>query len=81
MRGWPTAIVTSILSVALALSTLVKLIKDNEFQTIWAWIGLALALAIMFIALIRVRYRWGHRGRDRPPPASHEPPPSDPTIS
>jgi len=81
MRGWPTAIVTAILSVALALATLVKLIKDNEFQTIWAWIGLALALAIMFIALIRVRYRWGHRGRDRPAPGTQveaEPPPVAP---
>ncbi|MBA2294339.1 MAG: hypothetical protein H0W16_04325 [Actinobacteria bacterium] len=74
MRGWPTAIVTAILAVALALATLVKLIQDNEFQTIWAWIGLALALAIMFIALIRVRYRWGHRGRDRP--ADVEPAPT-----
>lgn len=75
MRGWPTAIVTAILAVALALSTLVKLIKDNEFQTIWAWIGLALALAVMFTALIRVRYRWGIRGHDRPPQAPPDPQP------
>lgn len=75
MRGWPTAIVTAILSVALALATLVKLIKDNEFQTIWAWIGLALALAVMFTALIRVRYRWGIRGRDRPREAPPDPQP------
>ena len=75
MRGCPTAIVTEILAVALALSTLVKLIKDNEFQTIWAWIGLALALAVMFTALIRVRYRWGIRGRDRPPQAPPDPQP------
>lgn len=68
MRGWPTAIVTATLGVALAASTLVKLIIDNEFQTIWAWIGLALAFTIMFVALIRVRYRWGIRDRDRPPP-------------
>ena len=60
MRGWPAAIVTAILAVALALVTLVKVIGDNEFQTVWAWVGLALALAVMFVALIRVRYRWGH---------------------
>ena len=47
MRGWPTAVITAILGVALAVATLVKLIEDNEFQTIWAWIGLALALAVM----------------------------------
>jgi len=77
MRGWPTAIVTAILGVALAVCTLVKLIRDNEFQTIWAWIGLAIALTIMFVALIRVRYRWGHRGRDRLPeaPPDARPPP------
>ena len=73
MRGWPAAVITAILGVALAVATLVKMIEDNEFQTIWAWIGLALALAIMLVALIRVRYRWGIRGRDRPdqdaPPA------------
>ena len=61
MRGWPTAIVTAILGVALALCTLVKVIEDNEFQTGWAWVGLALALAVMMIALIRVRHRWGKR--------------------
>ena len=75
MRGWPTAIVTAILGVALAVCTLVKLIEDNEFQTIWAWIGLAIALTIMFVALIRVRYRWGIRGRDRPPQAPPDPQP------
>ena len=65
MRGWPTAIITAILGVALALCTLVKVIQDNEFQTIWAWIGLALALGTMLVALLRVRYRWGIRGNDR----------------
>ncbi len=70
MRGWPAAIVTAILAVALALVTLVKVIRDNEFQTGWAWVGLALALAVMFVALIRVRYRWGQRGRDRPEEAT-----------
>ena len=59
MRGWPAAVITAILGVALAIATLVKMIEDNEFQTIWAWIGLALALAVMLVALIRVRYRWG----------------------
>jgi hypothetical protein len=64
MRGWPTAIVTALLGVGLAVCTLVKVIEDNEFQTGWAWVGLAIALAVMLIALIRVRYRWGTRGRD-----------------
>ena len=61
MRGWPTATITAILGVALVAATLVKMIDDNEFQTVWAWIGLAIALAVMFLALIRVRYRWGTR--------------------
>jgi hypothetical protein len=74
MRGWPTAVVTAILGVALAICVLVKMIDDNEFQTVWAWIGLALALALMFVALIRVRYRWGTRGERRTPP---EPPPPE----
>ena len=74
MRGWPAAVITAILGVALAVATLVKMIEDNEFQTIWAWIGLALALAIMLVALIRVRYRWGIRGRDRPDQDAPPPP-------
>ena len=78
MRGWPTAIVTAILGVALVVCVLVKMIDDNQFQTGWAWIGLALALATMLVALIRVRYRWGIRGRDRAAPASHEAPASTP---
>ena len=78
MRGWPTATITAVLGIALVVSTLVKMIDDNEFQTVWAWIGLAIALAIMFLALIRVRYRWGTRGRDEPddvPRAVSAPPP------
>lgn len=67
MRGWPTAVVTAMLSVAFALSTLVKTIRDNEFQTGWAWAGLAVALATMLVALLRVRYRWQLRGKDRAP--------------
>jgi hypothetical protein len=70
MRGWTTAVVTAILGVALAVCTLVKLITDNEFQTIWAWIGLALALAIMLTALIRVRFRWETRHKRPAPVAS-----------
>jgi len=73
MRGWPTAVVTAILSVALAVCTLVKLITDNEFQTVWAWVGFAISLAIMLTALIRVRYRWGtrhkHEAETAPPVA------------
>jgi hypothetical protein len=76
MRGWPAAIVTAILSIALAVSTLVKLIKDNEFQQIWAWIGFAIALAIMVTALIRVRFRWGLRNaRAEPQPGRAVAPP------
>ena len=47
MRGWPTAIITAILSVAFAVITLVKVIDDNNSQTRWAWVGLSLALATM----------------------------------
>lgn len=80
MRGWPTAVISAILGVALAVSTLVKVIQDNEFQTGWAWIGLALALSIMLVALIRVRYRWGIRDDDRQPgPAAPAESPADPT--
>ena len=75
MRGWPTAVVTAILSVALAVSVLIKLIKDNEFQTIWAWVGLAIALAIMLTALIRVRFRWETRHKRAAPPVAAEPAP------
>ena len=66
MRGWPTALITAILSVALVVCVLVKMIVDNEFQQIWAWIGLAIALAVMLTALIRVRFRWETRTA-RPP--------------
>lgn len=75
MRGWPTAVVTAILGVALAVCVLVKVIVDNEFQTGWAWIGLALALAIMLTALIRVRFRW--QTRDVRPPPEPSPPGTD----
>jgi hypothetical protein len=68
MRGWPAAIITAALSVALAICTLLKLIRDNEFQTIWAWIGFGIALAIMLTALVRVRHRWGMRGREAEAP-------------
>jgi len=77
MRGWSTAIVTAILSVALVICVLVKMIEDNEFQTGWAWIGLALALAIMLVALIRVRHRWGTR-HERPVVPESRPPPAQP---
>jgi hypothetical protein len=76
MRGWPTATITAILGVGLALCTLVKLIEDTEFQTRWAWVGFALALFVMLVALLRVRHRWGMRGRGEPlPRASAEQPP------
>ena len=61
MRGWSTALVTACLGVALAVTTLAKLIDDNEFQTHWAWIGFGLSLAIMLTAILRVRFRWRTR--------------------
>ena len=76
MRGWPAAIVTAILSTALAVCVLLKLITDNEFQQIWAWVGFGIALAIMLTAWLRVRYRWGLRGKpDEPEPSRAVPPP------
>ena len=72
MRGWPTAVITAILSVALVVCVLVKMIIDNEFQQIWAWIGLAIALTVMLTALIRVRFRWETR-TTKPPEASGAP--------
>jgi uncharacterized membrane protein (DUF373 family) len=51
MRGWLTAIVTAALSALLVLFTLIKLIKDYEFQTGWAWISLA--IAILVVAVMR----------------------------
>jgi hypothetical protein len=73
MRGWPTAVITAILGVGLALCTLVKLIEDNEFQTRWAWVGFAIALFVMLVALLRVRHRWGIRGRDAEAPPAGSP--------
>jgi hypothetical protein len=45
---------------------LLKLIKDNEFQTVWAWVAFSMALAIMLVALLRVRFRWGTRHEKKP---------------
>jgi hypothetical protein len=60
----------SLLGIAIALCTLLKLIKDNEFQTGWAWVGLGIALSIAITALLRVRFRW--RSRDVRPAAEPE---------
>ena len=79
MRGWPTAIVTAALAALLVLCTLIKLIKDNEFQTGWAWISLGVAIAILVIACLRVRHRWIHRGEpEKPAPKAEAPPPPPP---
>lgn len=61
MRGWPAAGVTALLATGLAVTTLVKMIQDNEFQTFWAWVGFALALVIMLTAILRLRHRWNTR--------------------
>jgi hypothetical protein len=63
MRGWPTAVVTAVLGVAIVVCVIVKMIEDNEFQTGWAWVCFALALAIMLTAIVRVRFRWEMRHR------------------
>jgi hypothetical protein len=78
MRGWPAAVVTALLSALLVLCTLIKLIKDNEFQTGWAWIALGVATAILVIACLRVRYRWTHKGQ--PEPEAGAPPPPPPQV-
>ena len=70
MRGWPTAVISALLGIAIALFTLLKLIKDNEFQTGWAWVGLGIALSIAITALLRVRFRW--RSRDIRPATEPE---------
>lgn len=64
MRGWPTAVITTLLSFALVVVTLAKLIIDNEFQEIWAWVAFGLSLVILVTAIFRVRYRWDHRKRE-----------------
>jgi uncharacterized membrane protein (DUF373 family) len=81
MRGWLTAIVTAALSALLVLCTLIKLIKDNEFQTGWAWIALGVAIAILVVACMRVRYRWTHRGQaEKREPETGVPPPPPPQV-
>jgi hypothetical protein len=78
MRSWAPSIVSAVLSAALVVCVIAKMITDNEFQTKWAWIGLAIAVAILVTAFWRLRYRWGLRGEQRPPPAPSEvatPPP------
>jgi hypothetical protein len=76
MRGWPTAVVSAVLGVAIVVCVIVKMIEDNEFQTGWAWVCFALALAIMLTAIVRVRFRWETRHRqpdDETPRAAAEP--------
>lgn len=75
MRGWPAAVVTAALAALMVLCTLLKLIKDNEFQTGWAWVSLGVAIAILVIACLRVRYRWIHKGKHDEPRAEAPPPP------
>ena len=71
MRGWSTALVTAALGICLAVTTLVKLIDDNEFQTSWAWAGLPShwrscsqrSCGAVSLAASRRRWRRGARTR------------------
>ena len=44
----------TVLGALIVLSTLLKVLADNEFRTVWAWIGLLLALAIAAGAWLQV---------------------------
>lgn len=65
MRGWTPAAIQALLSFALVVVTLVKLIVDNEFQQTSAWLAFGVALVILITAAMRVRFRWDHRTRER----------------
>ena len=44
----------AVLGALIALSTLLKVLADNEFRTKWAWIGLVLAVVIAVGAWLQV---------------------------
>jgi drug/metabolite transporter superfamily protein YnfA len=44
----------AVLGVLIVLSTLLKILVDNEFRTTWAWIGLVLAVVIAVGAWLQV---------------------------
>ncbi len=50
-RGMITALVAGLL----LLSTILKVLVDNEFRTFWAWIGLILAVVIAFGAVTTLK--------------------------
>ena len=49
------AMATAIVAILLALATILKVLVDNEFRTIWAWIGLLLALVIAAASFMRMQ--------------------------
>jgi hypothetical protein len=49
------AMATAIVAILLALSTILKVLVDNEFRTFWAWLGLLLALVIAAASFLRMQ--------------------------
>jgi drug/metabolite transporter (DMT)-like permease len=82
----------AVLGALIVLSTLLKVLVDNEFRTFWAWLGLLLAVAIAVGAWLQVtagggmetlrteaagmKTRAGGSGAPMPPPEA--PPSSEP---
>jgi hypothetical protein len=82
----------AVLAALIVLSTLLKVLVDNEFRTFWAWLGLLLALVIAVGAWLQVtagggmetlrteaagmKTRAGGSGAPMPPPEA--PPSSEP---
>jgi len=82
----------AVLGALIVLSTLLKVLVDNEFRTFWAWMGLLLALVIAVGAWLQVtagggmetlrteaagmKTRAGGSGAPMPPPEA--PPSSEP---
>ena len=48
------ALAGAVLGALILLSTLIKVLVDNEFRTVWAWIGLLLAVVIAVGAWLQV---------------------------
>jgi hypothetical protein len=81
----------AVLGGLIVLSTLLKVLADNEFRTVWAWIGLLLAVAIAVGAWLQVTAGGGMEtlrseaagmkmrtgGSDAPAPPPQAPPSSE----